>query len=54
MTPPLSVVAEALADAHRREWAYVLAATVGVDGDLDFAEEFAREAPAEVTRQANR
>jgi len=30
-------VAEALADAHRHEWALVLAATVRVAGDLDVA-----------------
>jgi RNA polymerase sigma-70 factor (ECF subfamily) len=34
----------ALADAHRREWAFVLAATVRVTGDLDLAEECAQEA----------
>jgi RNA polymerase sigma-70 factor (ECF subfamily) len=34
----------ALADAHRREWAFVLAATVRVAGDLDLAEECAQEA----------
>ena len=37
-------VAQALADAHRREWAFVLAATVRVTGDLDLAEECAQEA----------
>jgi RNA polymerase sigma-70 factor (ECF subfamily) len=37
-------VSEALADAHRREWAHVLAATVRVTGDLDLAEECAQEA----------
>jgi RNA polymerase sigma-70 factor (ECF subfamily) len=37
-------VADALADAHRREWAFVLAATVRVAGDLDLAEECAQEA----------
>ena len=30
---------DAVADAHRREWAFVLAATVRVAGDLDLAEE---------------
>jgi RNA polymerase sigma-70 factor (ECF subfamily) len=30
-------VAEALANAHHREWAFVLAATVRVAGDLDLA-----------------
>ncbi len=39
-----SDVADALADAHRREWAFVLAATVRVAGDLDLAEECAQEA----------
>ncbi|MGZ4651342.1 MAG: RNA polymerase sigma factor [Kineosporiaceae bacterium] len=43
MTPSTSV-ADALADAHRREWAFVLAATVRVAGDLDVAEECAQEA----------
>lgn len=42
-TPPMGV-AEALEDAHRREWAQVLAATVRVTGDLDLAEECAQEA----------
>jgi RNA polymerase sigma-70 factor (ECF subfamily) len=37
-------VSAALADAHRREWAHVLAATVRVTGDLDLAEECAQEA----------
>ena len=37
-------VADALTDAHRREWAFVLAATVRVAGDLDVAEECAQEA----------
>ena len=32
-------VPEAIADAHRREWALVLAATARVAGDLDLAEE---------------
>ena len=44
MTATLGAVAEALADAHRREWAFVLAATVRVAGDLDIAEECAQEA----------
>jgi len=39
-----ATVADALADAHRREWAFVLAATVRVAGDLDVAEECAQEA----------
>ncbi|WP_286276727.1 RNA polymerase sigma factor [Naasia aerilata] len=33
-----------MADAHRREWAFVLAATVAVAGDLGSAEEAAQEA----------
>ncbi|MFN0285061.1 MAG: RNA polymerase sigma factor [Kineosporiaceae bacterium] len=39
-----SDVSRALEDAHRREWAFVLAATVRVAGDLDLAEECAQEA----------
>ena len=39
-------VEAAVADAHRREWAYVLAATVRVTGDIDFAEECVQEAYA--------
>jgi RNA polymerase sigma-70 factor (ECF subfamily) len=42
-----AVVAAAVADAHRREWAYVLAATVRVTRDLDLAEECAQEAYAQ-------
>jgi RNA polymerase sigma-70 factor (ECF subfamily) len=37
-------VRSALAEAHRREWALVLAATVRVAGNLDLAEECAQEA----------
>jgi len=37
-------VQQALADAHRREWAFVLAATVRVAGDLDVAEECVQDA----------
>ena len=36
----------AVADAHRREWAWVLAATVRVARDLDLAEECVQEAYA--------
>ena len=36
----------AVADAHRREWAIVLAATVRVTGDLDLAEECVQDAYA--------
>src|SRR5215210_3073481 len=39
-----SAVAAAVADAHRREWALVLAATVRVTRDLDAAEECAQDA----------
>ncbi|HEY1155766.1 MAG TPA: DUF6596 domain-containing protein [Arthrobacter sp.] len=39
-------VAAAVADAHRREWAYVLAATVRVAGDIDTAEEAVQDAYA--------
>jgi RNA polymerase sigma factor (sigma-70 family) len=40
-------VATAVADAHRREWAFVLAATVRVTRDLDLAEECVQEAFAQ-------
>jgi len=39
-------VAAAVADAHRREWAFVLSATVRVTGDLDDAEEAVQDAYA--------
>lgn len=39
-------VEAAIIDAHRREWALVLAATVRVAGDLDLAEECVQEAYA--------
>ncbi len=39
-------VEAAVADAHRREWAFVLAATVRVTGDLDLAEECVQDAYA--------
>jgi RNA polymerase sigma-70 factor (ECF subfamily) len=39
-----SEVAAAVADAHRREWAFVLAATVRVTRDLDAAEECVQDA----------
>ncbi len=42
--PDAASVAAAVADAHRREWAFVLAATVRVTRDLDRAEECAQEA----------
>ena len=37
-------VRRALAEAHRREWAFVVAATVRVTGDLDVAEECVQDA----------
>jgi RNA polymerase sigma factor (sigma-70 family) len=44
---PVSASVEvAVADAHRREWAFVLAATVRVTGDLDLAEECVQDAYA--------
>jgi RNA polymerase sigma-70 factor (ECF subfamily) len=43
-------VAEAVADAHRREWAAVLAATVRVTHDLDLAEECVQDAYAAALR----
>ena len=42
--PDAAAVAAAVADAHRREWAFVLAATVRVTRDLDVAEECAQDA----------
>ncbi|GAA1903252.1 RNA polymerase sigma factor [Lapillicoccus jejuensis] len=42
--PEPDAVARALDDAHRREWARVLAATVRVAGDLDLAEECTQDA----------
>jgi RNA polymerase sigma-70 factor (ECF subfamily) len=39
-------VAVAVADAHRREWAFVLAATVRVTRDIDLAEECVQDAYA--------
>src|SRR5215217_5218384 len=44
MSEETSSVAAAVADAHRREWALVLAATVRVTRDLDAAEECAQDA----------
>ena len=43
MTFP-EAVQRAVADAHRREWARVLAATARVSGDLDLAEECVQDA----------
>jgi RNA polymerase sigma-70 factor (ECF subfamily) len=42
----VTATAAAVADAHRREWARVLAATVRVTRDLDLAEECVQEAYA--------
>ena len=39
-------VEAAVAEAHRREWAYVLAATVRTTGDIDLAEECVQDAYA--------
>jgi len=39
-------VPDAIADAHRREWGFVLAATARVAGDLDLAEECVQDAYA--------
>jgi len=39
-------VVAAVADAHRREWAFVLAATVRVTGDIDLGEECVQDAYA--------
>jgi RNA polymerase sigma-70 factor (ECF subfamily) len=39
-----AAVARAVADAHRREWAFVLAATARVAGDFDVAEECVQDA----------
>lgn len=41
-----AAVAAAVADAHRREWAFVLAATARVSRDLDVAEECVQDAYA--------
>jgi RNA polymerase sigma-70 factor (ECF subfamily) len=43
-------VAAAVADAHRREWGFVLAATLRVAGDVDRAEECVQEAYAQALR----
>jgi RNA polymerase sigma-70 factor (ECF subfamily) len=42
-----SQVAAAVAEAHRREWAFVLSATVRVTRDLDLAEECVQDAYAQ-------
>ena len=48
--PDRAAVAAAVADAHRSEWGFVLAATVRVTRDLDLAEECVQEAYAEALR----
>ena len=45
-----AAIEAAVADAHRREWAWVLAATVRVARDLDLAEECVQEAYAAALR----
>ncbi len=42
--PPATAAERAVADAHRREWAFVLAATARVTRDLDLAEECVQDA----------
>ena len=42
--PAIADVHRAIADAHRREWAFVLAATARVAGDIDLAEECVQDA----------
>ena len=44
--PSAAEVGVAVAEAHRREWAFVLAATVRVARDLDLAEECVQDAYA--------
>ncbi|WP_129663719.1 RNA polymerase sigma factor [Phytoactinopolyspora endophytica] len=46
MSEPVAYVRRALADAHSRDWALVLAATARVTHDLDIAEECVQEAYA--------
>ncbi|MDT4902591.1 MAG: polymerase sigma-70 factor, subfamily [Pseudonocardiales bacterium] len=43
-------MAAAVADAHRREWGFVLAATVRVTRDIDLAEECVQDAYAQALR----
>ncbi len=47
MQPSHDDVAAAVADAHRREWGFVLAATLRVAGDVDRAEECVQDAYAQ-------
>jgi RNA polymerase sigma-70 factor (ECF subfamily) len=44
VSAPPDEVRRAVADAHRREWAFVLAATMRVAGDIDLAEECVQDA----------
>jgi len=44
VTDVTGAVERAVADAHRREWAFVLAATARVAGDFDLAEECVQDA----------
>jgi RNA polymerase sigma-70 factor (ECF subfamily) len=44
--PARSSVEAAVADAHRREWGFVLAATLRLTGDIDLAEECVQDAYA--------
>ncbi len=44
MSGPSDEIARAVAEAHRREWGLVLAATVRVAGDIDLAEECVQDA----------
>ena len=48
MAPPLdrAAVETAVADAHRHEWGFVMAATLRVTGDIDLAEECVQDAYA--------
>ncbi|WP_228973505.1 RNA polymerase sigma factor [Streptomyces sp. DH12] len=46
-----ATVASVVADAHRRQWGFVLAATVRVTRDLDLAEECVQEAYAQALTQ---
>lgn len=46
----LNAVKQAVADTHRREWGYVLAATVRFTRDLDAAEEAVQDAYVQALR----
>ena len=45
--PVAGVVAQAVAEAHSSEWAFVLAATARVAADLDLAEDCVQDAYAQ-------